>query len=377
MKRRNFAALDVGSSKICCVMADTADGEDLRILGVGCAPSVGVQKGLVTNLDAAKVSIKKAIKAAEQSAGMKASNVYVNASSNNISSFNKRGVIAISNRKQIITEDDVDRVLDIVKQTDENDEDETTLLHLIPQRYAIDKQEGIKDPRGMHGFRLDCDAHIVTAPYSTLENLTKSVRGAGSNVEQIIYAPLASSEAVLTEDERQSGVIMADIGAGTTDIAIFKDGYIVRTTTIPVGGSSITHDIAVGLNIPEDFAESLKCQYVGVDPSDQAIFERVINENGYAIPYKDLYDITKSRLDELMRLIMLELPDELYNSMRAGIVLTGGATNMPGIENLAADIARLPVRIGTPPDLVGVSDNLFEPCFATVVGTLLWTLNSN
>ncbi|MBR6332263.1 MAG: cell division protein FtsA [Dehalococcoidales bacterium] len=372
MKRQRLAALDVGSSKICCITADT-DGTDLRILGVGVSQSAGIMKGQVTNQDAAKSAIKKAVKMAEQAAGYRINRALVNVTGRNVVSYNNRGVVAVNNHKQVITEDDVDRVLEVVKQTDNNDE-ENTLLHLIPLQYAVDKQEGVKNPIGMHGFRLDVDAHIINASYSDIENLTKSVNGAGINVNQLIFNPLASAEAVLSEDEKQSGVIMADIGASITDVAIYKDGYIIRTAAIPVGGASVTHDIAVGLNVPEDFAEMLKCRYVGVGPEDETRFEEVINENGYAIPYKDLYEITKLRLDELMRLIMLELPEELFSGMRAGIVLTGGATNMPGIENLAANITRLPVRIGTPPEIVGVSDDLYQPCYATAVGQLLWDL---
>lgn len=378
MKRRKLTAIDVGTSKICCIMADTdAESNDLRIVGVGITESRGVEKGMVTNLDATKVDIKKAIKQAEQAAGYKAGNALVNVSGRNILSYNNRGVVAINNRKQIISEDDVDRVLDIVKNDgSEEDDEEIDILHLIPLSYAIDKQEGIKNPIGLHGFRLDVNAHIVKSPISPLENLTKSVKGAGLQTNQLIYSPLASSEAVLNEDERQSGVILADIGAGVTDVAIYKDGYIVATATIPVGGANITHDLAVGLKIPEDFAEYLKCKYVGVNITDESIFEQVIREEGYEIPYRDLYEITKARLDELMRLIMLELPEEIYSGIRAGIVLTGGTTNIPGIEYLAQSITRLPVRIGAPQEFVGLADILREPMCSTVVGLLLWELSA-
>ena len=371
MKRRKIASIDVGTSKICTVMADT-DGEDMRILGVGVTPSRGLEKGLVTDLDGAKESIRQSVKKAEQAVGYKLESAMVSITGKHISSVNNRGVIAITSNKQMVRPEDVERVLKVAQNVAQTSTSGSMILHLIPQTYAVDGQEGIKNPIGMHGFRLDVDTHIVTAATASVENLTKCVRGAGIEIEQLIFAPLASAEAVLTADERQNGVIMADIGGGTTGVAAYKDDNIFHTSVLSVAGNTITRDISVGLGVSMETAEEMKQKYGSVVPGEEKISERTLTEDGHTVPYAELYEIIRTRVEEMLRLILLELPNDYSKYVRSGMVLTGGTTNLPGIAELGLEVTHMPVRIGTPPQLYGVSDSLIDPAFSTAVGLLLW-----
>ncbi|MBA7685188.1 Cell division protein FtsA [subsurface metagenome] len=227
----------------------------------------------------------------------------------------------------------------------------------------------------MHGFRLDVETHIITAGVASVQNLVRCIRGIGIDVEDLVLEPLASSEAVLTEDERQVGVVLADIGGGTTDIAIFKDGSIWHTSILPVAGYQVTRDVAIGLGLPFDVAEEMKKKYGSVMPVYEGKTEATNPkpENGHGISYKDLCDIIKARVDEIIRLILLELPRTEHESLvPAGVVLTGGSSNLSGIEILGREISRLPVRVGVPAEMHGITDTLRDPAYATSVGLLLW-----
>lgn len=376
MKRRKIAAIDVGSTKICSVMADT-DGVDLRILGVGVSPSRGLQKGLVVNLNDAKEAIRQSIQMAEQAAGYKMESALIGITGRHISSVNNKGVIAITSNRQMIRAEDVERVLKVAQNVEQANISGSTILHLIPQNYAVDGQEGIKNPVGMHGFRLDVEAHIVTAAITAVENLTKCVRGVGIEIDKLIFEPLASAEAVLTEDERQNGVIMADIGGGTTDIAVIRDNNIFHTSVLPVAGHSITHDISVGLGVSFELAEEIKKKYASVEPGEEKFADRTLTESGHTVPYGELYEIVRTRVEELLRLIVLELPNDSNKYIRSGMVLTGGTTNLPGIAQLGLEVTHMPVRIGMPPQLYGVSDSLMDPAYSASVGLLLWDLSDS
>jgi len=372
MKRRKIASLDVGTSKICTIMADT-DGADLRILGVGISPSRGLQKGLVVNLDDAKESIRRSIQIAEQAAGYRLESAVVSITGRHINSVNNRGVVSITSNRQLVRQDDVDRVLDVAQNAVQASGD-APILHLIPQYYVVDGQEGIKNPVGMHGFRLDVETHIVTAAQSAIDNLTKCIRGVGIEIDNVIFEPLASAEAVLTEDERQSGVIMADIGGGTTGVAVVYNNNLVHTSVLPVAGHSLTHDISVGLGISFDLAEEIKKKYASVEASAERLADHTLIEGGQTVPYGELYEIVRSRVEEILRLIILEMPDDI-KSLRGGLVLTGGTSVLPGLAELGMEIAHMPVRLGMPPQLYGVSDNLNEPDYAASVGLLMWELS--
>jgi cell division protein FtsA len=370
-KKGRVAAIDVGTTKVCTIMADTV-GNSLRILGVGIVPSRGLQKGLVVNFDEAKKSIRESVTKAEASANYKLESAYIGITGRHITSVNNKGVIAITRADRMVHPSDLKRVLDVARSVKIPGEQE--LLHVIPRTYAVDGQEGVKNPVGMHGFRLDVETHIISAGVTSVKNLTKCVRGIGIDVDDLVLEPLASAEAVLTDEEKAKGVLIADIGGGTTDIAVFKDNSIYHTSVLPVAGYQLTHDISVGLNLSFELAESMKKKYGNVTPKDEdSDDDTQITTDGHSASYRDLSDIIRMRVEELLRLIVLELPQGDYGDLiPAGIVLTGGGANLPGIAELGRQITRLPVRIGTPPALYGVSDVLNDPAYATGVGLLLW-----
>ncbi|MDZ4231157.1 MAG: cell division protein FtsA, partial [Dehalococcoidales bacterium] len=251
------------------------------------------------------------------------------------------------------------------------------LLHVIPRGYAVDGQSGVKNPVGMHGFRLDVETHVITAAVASVQNLAKCIRGIGIDIEDMVLEPLASSEAILTEDEKQVGVILADIGGGTTDIAVFKDGSIWHTAILPVAGYQLTRDVAIGLGLPFEVAEEMKKMHASVMPVYEGKSDsgNVMAEDGHGASYQDLCDIVRARVEEIMRLILLELPrseSEYEALVPAGLVLTGGSSNLSGIDILGRDILRLPVRVGSPNNIYGITDALCNPAYATSVGLLLW-----
>jgi cell division protein FtsA len=249
------------------------------------------------------------------------------------------------------------------------------LLHVIPRGYSIDGQMGVKNPVGMHGFRLDAETHIITAAVTSVQNLVKCIRSIGIDTDDLILEPLASSEAVLTEDEKQVGVILADMGGGTTDVAVFKDGSIWHTSILPVAGYQLTRDVSIGLGLPFDVAEEMKRRYGSVMPvyEGKAETPSTISEDGHGVSYQDLCDIIRARMEEIIRLILLELPRAEYETLvPAGLVLTGGCANLSGMEALGRDILRLPVRVGIPTNMYGITDTLRDPAYATSVGLLLW-----
>ena len=375
MKGTKIAAIDVGTTKVCTIMATSDSNAGLRVLGVGIAPSRGMEKALVANINLAKESIQESISKAERMAGYKLESAYVGVTGRHINSLNKKGVISISRNDRLVRTDDLKRVLQSARTfTIPNDH---KLLHVIPRGYAVDGQAGVKNPVGMHGSRLDVETHVITAAVASVQNLVKCVRGANVDIDDLVLEPLASSLAVLREDEKDAGVILADIGGGTTDIAIFKDGSIWHTAIIPVAGYQITRDIAIGLGMPFETAEQIKRKYGSVmTVSDSADDSTVnLNTNGFGVSYQDLTDIIKARVEEIIKLIALELPTNFYKEVPAGLVLTGGCANLRGIAALGNEMLGVPVRIGVPSGIYGLADILPDPTFATGVGLLLWGSN--
>ncbi len=371
-KRTRIAGIDVGTTKICTIMADTDGNSWPRILGVGIAPSQGMQKGMIINFNEAKQSILESVRKAEKIAGYKIESAYVGVTGRHISSVNNRGVVAITRNDRMVHPKDLRRVLDVARSVKITGD--RKLLHVIPRTYAVDGQEGVKNPIGMHGFRLDVETHIITAAVTSVQNLTKCIRSTGIDIEDLVLEPLASAEAVLTEEEKMNGVVLADIGGGTTDIAVFKDNSIFHTAVLPVAGYQITKDISVGLGLSFELAEEMKKKYGSVLPiEEKGDSDRAVTHDGHSISYRDLSDIIHIRVEELLRLIMLELPqNEQSKLVPSGLVLTGGSANLPGIAELATSLTRIPVRIGVPLNLYGVSDILQNPAYATSVGLLLW-----
>jgi cell division protein FtsA len=377
MKRERIAAIDVGTTKVCTVMADVYHNESIRVLGVGVTPSHGLHKGLVVNINEAKESIRQSVRIAERMAGHKLESAYVGVTGRHMSSVNNRGSIAITRNSQLVRPDDLRRVLDVARSIKVPSEQK--LLHVIPRSYALDGQEGVKNPVGMHGFRLDVETHIITAAITSIQNLTKCIRGVGVEIEDLVIEPLASAEAVLAPEEKMDGVLLADIGGGTTDIAIFKDNTIFHTSVLPVAGYQVSRDISVGLGVSFELAEEMKKKYGDVTPKEEekSSGDIAITQDGHSVSYNDLSEIIRVRVEELLRLILLELPQSDYAKLiPAGVVLTGGGANLPGIAELGEKVARLPMRIGRPVVLPGVSDALNDPAYATGVGLLMWRLKN-
>ena len=373
-KSETIGCIDVGTTKVCSILANAGYAGGLQVLGVGVTPSTGLHKGLVVNISEAKESIRASVRKAEHASGVKMESAYVGVTGRHITSINNRGVVSISRNDRLVRTDDLRRVLQTARSVAVPID--RKLLHVIPRGYALDGQVGVKDPVGMHGFRLDVETHIITAAVSSVQNLVKCIRGVNLDIEDLILEPLASGEAVLRPDERESGVILADIGGGTTDIAIFKGGSIWHTAILPVAGYQITRDIAIGLGLPFDVAEQMKKKYGSVMPIYDVTEEEPSTlsvENGYGVSYKDLCEIIRARVEEIIKLIALELPgDDYAKEVPCGLVLTGGTSNLTGIETLGQEVLGLPVRVGVPTGVYGIADILPDPAYATSVGLLLW-----
>ena len=372
-KRSNLTSIDVGTTKICTTIAEVNDSGDVYVVGVGVTPSNGLHKGLVVNINEAREAIRASVRKAEQACNFKVESAYLGVTGRHVSSINNRGVVAITRNDRLVRPEDLKRVLSSAQSV--SVPNDRRLLHVIPRGYSVDGQVGVKNPVGMYGFRLDVETHIVTAAATSIQNLVKCVRGIGIDIDDLILEPLASSEAVLTEDEKQVGVVLADIGGGTTDICVFKDGSIYHSAILPVAGYQLTRDVAIGLGLPFDVAEEMKKRYGSVMPVYESKMETAnpISEDGHGVSYQDLCDIIRARVEEVLRLILLELPSSDYESLvPAGLVLTGGSSNLSGIETLGREILRLPVRVGVPTHISGITDSLRDPAYATSVGLLLW-----
>ncbi len=373
-KWNTICGIDVGTTKVCTIVAEVNDGGLMRVAGVGLTPSHGMHKGLVVNINDAKDSIRESVRKAEQTSGYQIESAYVGVTGRHISARNNRGVVAITRGDRLVRSDDLKRVLQTAQSVKVPSDEK--LLHLIPRTYAVDGQEGVRNPVGMHGFRLDVETHVITAAVASVQNLVKCIRGVGVDIDDLVFEPLASSEAVLSEDEKQAGIILADIGGGTTDISVFKDGSIWHSSIIPVAGYQFTRDIAIGLGLPIEVAEEMKRKYGTVLANNGGHTEgEGIAQNGHNISYESLCDIIRARVEELIRLIGLELPrSEFETLVPAGLVLTGGSSNLTGIDILGRDILGVPVRVGGPVGIYGISDVLHNPAYATSVGLLLWGL---
>ena len=376
MKRNKIAAIDVGTTKVCTIMADTNGNEDVRILGIGIAPSQGLEKGTVVNIRNAAGSISQSVKKAEKMAGYSLKSAYIGVSGTDMVSQNNRGVVSIPRNDASVHYADQKRALEIGRNVEiSNDQ---RLLHVIPRNYTLDGQGNIKDPVGMHGFRLDVETHVITTPAILVQNLTKCIISLGINIDGIVLKSLASAEGVLTEDERLNGVMVADIGSATTDVAIFKDGSVCSTISLPIGGNHITNDIAVCLGVPFELAEIMKIKYGNVRLSEEKEnIDATVTEGNKTVPYYDLCVIIASRVEELLRFILFQLQGFDYkNIIPSGLVLTGGSSNLTGITELGYEITRLPVRRGIPfhPD---TDDSILsDPACATSVGLLYWKINN-
>jgi len=375
MAKKIIAAIDVGTTKIATIIANVKSADDIEILGVGVVPSHGLHKGIVVNMDEAKASIASSIQEAQRISGTKIDSAYVGVTGRHISSLNNRGVVAIPRNDRLVRNQDLKRVLNAARSIPIPEGKK--LLHAIPRYYTLNGEERVHQPVGMHGTRLDVETHIITASVSSVQNLVKCIRSIGIEVEDLILEPLASGEAVLTRQERDTGVVMADVGGGTTDIAVFRDGSIYHTAIIPVAGYQVTSDLAIGLGLPFNIAERMKKAYGNVTPGLDTGDETTVTgmENGHSASYRDLCDIIRSRMEELFELMLLELPTTDYQTLApCGLVLTGGTSNLAGLDELGKSMLRIPVRKGQPlgASIYGITDVLNDPAYATTTGMVLW-----
>jgi cell division protein FtsA len=374
-----FASIDIGTTKICTVVGEVTHEDEMRILGVGIAPAEGLSRGMVENIRDATESIKTSVEKAERSSGTRILSAHVGVAGSHIACLNNRGIVAIPDRTRPIMPDDVTRVLDGARVVSIPTNRE--IIHVIPRYYVVDGQDHVSDPVGMYGTRLDVETHIVTGIDAAIQNVTKCVESVGVQVDGLVLEPLASAEAVLDEEEKEQGVVLADIGGGTTDIALFIDGSVFHTAVLPVGGNHVTKDIVVGLRAPYQAAEEVKKKWGHAIPSmvdarEEITIEAFGSEGTKSELRRRLCEIIQARCEEILEMVSAEVKRAVHDDIiSAGIVLTGGTAKLSGIDLLAEQVTGWPARAGMPRNLHGLTDALIDPAYATSVGLLQWAVN--
>ena len=367
-----IVGLDIGTSKVVAIVGSVSHDGELEIVGIGSHKSIGLKKGVVVNIESTVHSIQRAVEEAELMAGCQIDSVYAGIAGSHISSLNSHGIVAIKDR-EVFTQD-VDRVIDAAQAVAIPADQK--ILHILPQEYLIDNQEGVREPLGMSGVRLEAKVHLVTCAVNAAQNIEKCIKRCGLEVDDIILEQLASSYAVLTDDEKSLGVCLVDIGGGTTDIAIFTDGSIRHTKSIPIAGDQVTNDIAMALRTPTAHAEEIKIKYAcalaKLTGADETIkVPSVGDREPRELSGQALAEVVEPRYDELFTLVQAELRRSGYEDLiAAGIVLTGGTSKMEGVVELAEEIFHMPVRVGYPQTVRGLNDIVRNPIYATSVGLL-------
>ncbi len=376
MEEPIVVGIDIGTTKVCTLVARVEGESTLRILGVGIVPSQGIRKGNIIDLSAAAQSIARSVEKAQRTSGLEITSALVSLAGSHVSSVNSRGVVGISGR--VIDQYDVDRALESAQAVAIPHNRE--IIHVIQRGFTVDGQDGIRMPIGMHGYRLEVEAHIITAAAATVENLRQCVQSAGVQVSQFVLNPLASGEVVLTDTERQMGAVVCDIGGGTTDLAIYIDGDVWHTMVLAIGGNHITSDIAHGLRLPITQAEEIKKQYAhaienGLEEGDIFSMRPFGEDQPVEFSRRDLAHITEARVEEIFQLVTQEIKRSGYDGLLpAGMILTGGTSNLPGIKQLASEVVGLPVRLAQPENLIGLVDQLHSPAYSTSIGLLNWAI---
>lgn len=372
--KQMIVGLDIGTSKIVALVAEVDDDGKVELIALGSHPSQGMKKGVVINIESTVNAISKAVEEAERMAGVKIQSVFAGIAGSHIKSLNSHGIVAIKNSE--VQQDDVERVVDAAKAV--AIPADQRVLHVLPQEFIIDNQDGIHQPVGMSGVRLEAKVHLVTGSISASQNIAKCIQRCGLEVEDIILEQLASSHAVLTDDERDLGVLLVDMGGGTTDIAIFTEGAIRHTAVIPVAGDQVTNDIAVAFRTPTQFAEEIKVKYACAlrqlaSPDDMIEVPGVGDRNARRLARQTLAEVVEPRYEELLGLVQSELRRSGFeDACAAGVVLTGGTSKMEGVVELAEEIFHMPVRLGVPQHVEGLTDITRNPIHATGVGLLLY-----
>jgi cell division protein FtsA len=378
MPKNNYiVGLDIGTKKVAAIIGEITEERKVEIIGIGTADSKGLRKGVVVNLDATTAAIKKAQEEAELMAGVEIDSAFIGISGAHIKSFNSRGVVAVSGKNREISREDIRRVIDQSKAVSIPPDRE--IIHIIPQEFVVDEQDGIKDPLGMSGIKLEVNVHIVTSAITSVQNLRTCVERAEIGIEQIVLNQIASASSILSHDERELGVGLIDIGAGTTEVAIFERGSLWYTSIIPIGGDNFTNDIAVGLRTPIPEAEKIKkkfgCVMSPVMDEQETIEVPAVGKGRKprVLSRQILADIIQPRAEEIFRLVDNDIKRMGYEkSLNSGIVLTGGTALLEGLEEVAEEIFDLPVRRGEPSGVGGLVDRVSTPDFAVSVGLILY-----
>jgi cell division protein FtsA len=373
-ERNLIVGLDIGTTKVAAIVGEITSEGNIEVIGIGQTPSRGLKKGVVVNLESTVNSIQRAIEEAELMAGCQIKSVFAGIAGSHIKSLNSHGIVAIKDKE--VTQYDIDRVIDSARAVAIPADQK--ILHILPQEFVIDQQEGIKEAIGMSGIRLEAKVHMVTSSVSAQQNIIKCIRRCALEVDDIVLEQLASCNAVLTEDEKELGVCLIDIGGGTTDIAVFVDGAIKHTAVIPIAGDQVTNDIAVALRTPTVNAEDIKrkyaCALTQLANVEGTIDVPSIGDRGpRKISMQNLAEIIEPRYEELLMLVQSELRRSGYEELiAAGIVLTGGSSKVTGLIELAEEIFHMPVRMGIPQNVMGLPEVVRNPIYSTGIGLLIY-----
>jgi cell division protein FtsA len=369
-----YTGIDVGTTKICTLVAQELDDGSLQIIGVGIEPSKGLKRGVVVNVEEAARAIAASVDKAQRTAGYEIASAVVSLAGAQVSSINSRGVVGVQG--ELISAEDVSRASEAARAIAVPYDRQ--IVHVLPRGFVVDGQEGIRNPVGMHGFRLEMETHIITASSTALRNLAQCVQICGVEVEGFVLNPIASAEAVLQDTERDMGVVVVDIGGGTTDLALYHEGTVSHTAVLPVGGNHVTADIAHGLRMPTEVAESIKLAHghtlaTEITPGESFMVRLFGEEAPVEVLRSDLVSIIQPRMEEIFSMIMQEIDRVgMLNYLPAGMVLTGGGSRLLGVRPLASQVMGMPVRVAGPGELKGLVDQLNNPAYATSVGLLLW-----
>ncbi len=374
-----IVGLDIGTTKICAIAVEGDDIEALNVVGVGTAKSEGLRKGVVVNIEKTVKAIKKAVEECELMCGTQIRSVYAGIAGHHIRGQNSRGMVTVYHNR-IVTDEDIRRVIDAAQVLIPNDRE---VLHILPQEFIVDDQDGVQNPLGMAAARLEVNVHIVTGSVTSAQNIIKCCNQSGLDVEDIVLEPLSSSQAVLSPDEQEVGVVLVDIGGGTTDVTIYSEGSIVHTAVLALGGNHLTHDIAIGLGAPLHEAEEIKHNF-GVAMTSMVKEDEMIEvpsvggRNNRTMKKRVLASIIEDRFREIFELIAHEIEKTHFHTLMAsGVVITGGTCIMPGADQLASQVLNLPVRVGFPENISGLREMVYSPKYATSVGLVRYGITSN
>src|SRR5205085_9209898 len=371
-----LVAIDIGTTKVCVLIGEMAPRGGVDVIGIGLAASDGLRKGVVIDIDRTVQSVAAAVEAAERLSGLKVRSAFVGISGSHIGSQNSRGMVAVSGRQHDVDRGDTVRAIEAARAVSIPNTRE--ILHVVPRGYVVDGQEGVRDPIGMTAVRLEVETHIVTASSTSVQNLTKCVQRAGVEIDELVLAPLATAEATLNDEDRELVVCLADIGGDTTDVAIFQDGSISHSSTIPMGGRSVTADLGIVLRVTPDVAESVKFRYgsavpMDVDPDEVLQVTSIGEDTSHGVTRRHIAEIVESRVTEIFKFIGAEIEAAgATNRLQAGLVLTGGGSLLEGVTRPARDQPGMGARVVGPKGLGGLTDQIATPPYSAASGLLLW-----